>query len=91
MDRRSLLFAGGWLVCLSPLERVFAQNAPTAKRVGMLINGRPKGPGELLWRNFAQDLAQLGYVEDRDVRLEPRFAEGVLSRLPALATELVIC
>ena len=55
----------------------------------MLINGGPKGPGELIRRDFVQDLARLGYVEDRDIRLDPRFAEGVLSRLPVLATELV--
>lgn len=38
---------------------------------------------------FRQQLADLGYVEGRDIILEPRFAEGNLKRLPELSAELV--
>ena len=90
MDRRSFLIAGLSLALeVLALCPVLAQTASAPKRVGMLINGGPTGPGELIRRNFVQDLAQLGYVEDRDFRLDPRFAEGVISRLPVLAGELV--
>src|SRR6185436_18143008 len=38
---------------------------------------------------FREGLRQLGYVEGRNIRLEYRFADGVLDRLPVLAEELV--
>ena len=38
---------------------------------------------------FIQALADLGYVEGRDVAFETRFADGHEDRLPALAAELV--
>jgi putative tryptophan/tyrosine transport system substrate-binding protein len=40
-------------------------------------------------RPFIQGLAETGYVEDRNVALDYRFAEHRLERLPALAAELV--
>ena len=86
LDRRSILLAAFSLSLGVP---VLAQTTSAPKRIGMLINGGPKGPGELIRRDFVRDLARLGYVEDRDIRLDPRFAEGVLSRLPVLAGELV--
>ena len=38
---------------------------------------------------FRQGLAEIGYVEDREVRIEIRFAEGQYNRLPALMNDLV--
>jgi len=38
---------------------------------------------------FRHGLRQLGYIEGRNIRLEYRFADGVLDRLPGLAEELV--
>ena len=38
---------------------------------------------------FRQSLADAGYIEGRTVTIEPRWAEGDYSRLPALAAELV--
>jgi putative ABC transport system substrate-binding protein len=38
---------------------------------------------------FIRDLQELGYVEGRNIRIEFRFAENQLDRLPALASELV--
>ncbi|HYF09312.1 MAG TPA: ABC transporter substrate-binding protein [Acetobacteraceae bacterium] len=55
----------------------------------MLINGGP-GPFHDAWRRqFAADFAALGLAEGRDFTVEPRFAEGQLGRLPALAAEHV--
>ena len=38
---------------------------------------------------FRQSLAEAGYVEGRNVAIEPRWAEGQYDRLRAMATELV--
>ncbi len=38
---------------------------------------------------FRRGLADLGYVEGRNVVIEPRFAEGQYDRFPALLAELV--
>jgi len=38
---------------------------------------------------FRQDLRELGYVEARNIALEPRWAEGKYDRYPALTEDLV--
>src|SRR5215218_5013407 len=60
----------------------------TPKRVGILINGGPSPLFDSIKKNMLSDFAQLGYVEGRDVVIEPRFAEQKLERLPSLASEL---
>src|SRR6478609_8945435 len=40
-------------------------------------------------RAFHDGLAEIGYVEGRNIAVEYRWAEGRYDRLPALATELV--
>jgi putative ABC transport system substrate-binding protein len=59
------------------------------KKVGVLINGGPSPLFDSIRKNLLSDFAELGYVEGRDVVIEPRFAELKLERLPSLATELV--
>src|SRR5262245_40469858 len=39
---------------------------------------------------FRQGMGELGYVEDKNIVIEWRFAEGKLDRLPDLAAELVL-
>jgi putative ABC transport system substrate-binding protein len=60
-----------------------AAPAPDA-RVGVLVAGGP-GPGYVA---FLRGLADLGYAEGWNLRLEARFAESRFDRLPDLAAEL---
>ena len=76
----------GFLLC--PLIAL-AQQADRPARVGLLINGGPGPLHETIRRDLREDLSKLGYIEGRDIAIEPRFAQGQLDRLPALATELV--
>jgi putative ABC transport system substrate-binding protein len=71
------------------LAAPLAVEAQQAKipRIGVLSPGSP-GPSPLL-NAFQQGLRELGYVEGQNIRLEYRFAETRLERLPGLATELV--
>ena len=72
----ALLFA----FCL-PAE---AQTAKKVPRIGFLgANRTPRTEA------FRQGLREIGYVEDKTIIIEYRFAERDLDRLPSLAVELV--
>jgi len=60
--------------------------ASRASIVGILINGRPGHP---VIDAFRRSFATLGYAEAQGFAIEPRYAQGQLNRLPALAAELV--
>src|SRR5688572_6214601 len=55
--------------------------------VGVLLPGTQSGYRSR-FQTFRSVLASLGYVEGRDILIEPRWAEDRTDRLPALATEL---
>jgi len=65
-----------------------AQQASKVPRIGYLSAGAPTtaSPFE---NAFRQGLRELGYVEDRNIAIEYRWAEGKDERLPELAAELV--
>ena len=63
-----------------------AQKAAKISRVGFLA---PQGRSLPLFEAFQKGLADLGYVEGRNVVIEPRFAEGQYERFPDLFAELV--
>src|SRR5262249_37814246 len=65
-----------------------AQRAAPMPRVALLDPGSPTSPATCL-PGFRQGLRDLGYVEGQNLVLEARYAEGQLTRLPALADELV--
>ena len=65
-----------------------AQRAAHMPRVAFLDPGSPTSPAVCL-PGFRQGLRDLGYVEGQNLVLESRYAEGQLTRLPALAAELV--
>jgi putative ABC transport system substrate-binding protein len=69
-----------------PLAARAQQSAPPV--IGFL-SSRSAGDSARVVAAFRQGLAETGYVEDRNVVIEFRWAEGQLDRLPALASELV--
>jgi putative tryptophan/tyrosine transport system substrate-binding protein len=56
--------------------------------VGFLHSGSPR-PNVNLVTAFRNGLNESGYVEDKNVAIEYRWAEGQYNRLPALAADLV--
>ena len=56
--------------------------------MGVLSGGFVPPPGDPIWIAFTEGLAALGYFDERNLKLEARFARGDVGRLPALAEEL---
>jgi len=69
-----------------------AQQVAKVPRVGYLpsasVGPTPTTPNRL-FEAFRKGLGDLGYIEGRDIVIEPRWAEGRVERLPELAAELV--
>src|SRR6516164_3199964 len=61
-----------------------AQPQKKVHRIGFLAANRTQRT-----EAFRKGLRELGYVEDKNIIVEYRFAEGALNRLPTLADELV--
>jgi putative tryptophan/tyrosine transport system substrate-binding protein len=53
------------------------------------LNTRAPNEDANLWTAFREGVAEVGFVEGRNVTIEYRWAEGHNDRLPALATDLV--
>lgn len=64
-----------------------AEAQPARKTVGVLLFSTPEGDANLA--AFRRGLAELGYVEGRNLTLVYRYADGKPERLPAQAAELV--
>jgi putative tryptophan/tyrosine transport system substrate-binding protein len=62
------------------------QRAPNVPRVGFLTT---LGSSSSTFEAFRQGLSELGYVENQNVVIEPRFADGQYERFPELTTELI--
>jgi putative ABC transport system substrate-binding protein len=65
-----------------------AQQSTKVPRIGYLSGSPPSAIAERI-EAFRQGLRELGYMEDKNIVIEWRSAEGKRDRLPALATELV--
>lgn len=82
--RRLLTVAAVAIAMLAP-PAVLAQDS--IRTIGILALGNPN-PATFI-SDFKAQLAELGYVDGRNVKLEIRSAEGQAARLDALARELV--
>jgi putative ABC transport system substrate-binding protein len=90
MDRRTFLASvtGGLLAAPPAAE---AQQARKVVRIGVLEQGGsgPSPGSNKILGAFRQHLREMGYIEDQNLVMEYRFAEGRAERLPDLAAELV--
>ena len=84
MERRA--FIAGALGFLAMPLTAQAQLAGKVARIGFLRAASPQ-PADL--EAFRQGLRDLGHIEGQQVMIEPRYAAGVVARLPDLAAELV--
>jgi putative ABC transport system substrate-binding protein len=85
MNRRELITLAGGAAATWPL-RAFAQQ--TMPIIGFLGSQSQDTMGAVLpW--FWRGLAELGFSEGKNVRIEFRWAEDQYDRLPAMAAELV--
>ena len=82
-NRRKLAIALGAGALAAPLAGFAQQRTKTIPRIGYLAlrDGSHKP--------FRQGLGELGYVEDKNIIVEYRFAGGNMQKLPGLAAELI--
>ena len=86
MRRRQFITLLGGAAVAWPLA-ARAQPRPNVPRVGYLFSLN-EAEGKHLWEAARQGLRELGYVEGRNIIVEPRWAEGKYDRLRALVAEL---
>jgi putative tryptophan/tyrosine transport system substrate-binding protein len=87
MKRREFITLMGGTAAIWPLA-ARSQQQPTTPLIGFL-NGRSRAETMTVIEHFRKGLADAGFVEGRNVRVEYRWADGRYDRLPALATEIV--
>jgi len=87
MKRRTFIamLTGG--IVVAPFAAEARQAAAKIARIGYLAANL--AANRQLHEAFRQGLRDLGYVQDRNVVIEYRDAEGKLEQLPALAAELI--
>jgi putative tryptophan/tyrosine transport system substrate-binding protein len=66
-----------------------AQQDGRVRRIGILLPGDENDPAYKRVSAFTQALADLGWTDGRNVRMDPRWAGGDSNRMRALAQELV--
>jgi putative tryptophan/tyrosine transport system substrate-binding protein len=88
MDRRRFLLTALAGALAAP-RAAGAQQAAKVPRIGWLSIASRTPEASHLIEAFSLGLRELGYVEERNVAIEWRFADGKPERLPALAAELV--
>src|SRR5437899_6621908 len=86
MKRRT--FLAGVLAVASLPRSLAAQTAPKVVRIGWLTAQQASSLTPYL-EALRAALAELGYVEGRNLTIEFRFSDDEIERVPALAAELV--
>src|SRR5690242_9393388 len=85
MRRRDFINVLSGTIAAWPLA---ASTQPAMPVVGYLSSGTSAGFASFL-KAFQQGLSETGYVEDRNVAFQYRWAEGHEDRLPTLVGDLV--
>jgi putative ABC transport system substrate-binding protein len=85
MRRREFISSVGGAIAAWPLAARAQQAGPV---IGFL-SGRSRAETARVVAEFHKGLAESGFVEGRNLRVEYRWAEGQYNRLPQLAAELV--
>ena len=86
MKRRDFIALLGGAATFIPLSASAQQSQPPL--IGVLNAASAKSTASS-YEAFRAGLRQLGYIEGRNIRIEYRYADGFLDRLPALAEEVV--
>jgi putative ABC transport system substrate-binding protein len=76
------------VILLAVWESAEAQQPAKVPRIGFLIASSPSAIAPRM-DAFREGLRELGYVEGKNIVIEPRYANGKSDHLPALAAELV--
>ena len=87
ISRRTFVGSLAGSLLAAPLA-VKAQQAGKVYRIGWL-SPAPSATGAAQLEALRKGLAELGYVEGRNIVIEPRWADGDSARLPRLARALV--
>jgi putative ABC transport system substrate-binding protein len=89
MKRREFVAGiGGAVAC--PLVARAQQQDTRVRRIGVLMPFDENDPAAKTWLSaFTQALADLGWIDGRNVRIDPRWGGGEIDRIRALAQELV--
>ena len=87
MRRREFITLLGGAAAVWPLA-ARAQQASDQRLIGVL-SPISKTAAERNVEALRTGLRELGYIEGRNIRLEVRYADGAIERLPHLAAELV--
>ena len=87
MDRRTFVGAAAGALLTLPLAAT-AQQAENVRRIGFLSLNSPESVRDA-FAAFRQVLLARGWVEDQNIVIELRFAEGQVDRLPVLVAELI--
>ena len=89
MERQLALASFAMVLALCALcGSVQAQQGKNVPRIGFLSSRSPDAEKSRL-AAFRRGLKEPGYVEDKNIFIEQRYAEGDFDRLPALASELI--
>jgi putative tryptophan/tyrosine transport system substrate-binding protein len=88
MDRRRFLVTALVGALAAPFVAV-AQQPGKVYRIGILGEEASDPSEARLWQGFREELGKRGWIEDRNILIESRWAEGNAARLPELAANLV--